>query len=72
MKPGGYVAIFGHPKTNHRMKCAFEDAGFKIVEEIDWVYLSGFPKNQDIGKMFLKQIEKQLKEQGVDKIEWEE
>ena len=54
MKPGGYVCIFGHPKTNHRMKSAFEDVGFNIVEEIDWVYLSGFPKNQDIGKMFDK------------------
>ena len=54
MKSGGYVCIFGHPKTNHRMKSAFEDAGFNIVEEIDWVYLSGFPKNQDIGKMFDK------------------
>ncbi len=29
IKPGGYVLIFGHPKTNHRMKCAFEDVGFK-------------------------------------------
>ncbi len=54
MKHGGYVAIFGHPKTNHRMKCAFEDAGFKIVEETDWVYLTGMPKNQDIGKLFDK------------------
>jgi len=54
IKPGGYVCIFGHPKTNHRMKCAFEDVGFNIVEEIDWVYLSGFPKNQDIGKLFDK------------------
>lgn len=39
IKPGGYVCIFGHPKTNHRMKCAFEDAGFNVVEEIEWVYL---------------------------------
>ncbi len=54
LKPGGYAAIFGHPKTNHRMKCAFEDAGFNIVEEIDWVYCSGMPKNQDIGKLFVK------------------
>ena len=36
------------------MKCAFEDAGFNIVEEIDWVYGTGFPKNQDIGKLFDK------------------
>jgi site-specific DNA-methyltransferase (adenine-specific) len=56
IKPGGYVCIFGHPKTNHRMKCAFEDVGFKIVEEIDWVYGSGFPKNQDIGKLFDKKV----------------
>lgn len=54
VKSGGYVLIFGHHKSNHRMKCAFEDVGFNIVEEIDWVYGSGFPKNQDIGKMFSK------------------
>jgi len=54
IKHGGYVCIFGHPKTNHRMKCAFEDLGFNIVEEIDWVYRTGFPKNQDIGKLFDK------------------
>lgn len=52
MKSGGYVAIFGSVKTNHRMKCAFEDSGFIIVEEIDWLYLSGLPKSQDVGKMF--------------------
>lgn len=68
IKKGGYVMIFGHHKSNHRMKCAFEDAGFKIVEEIDWIYSTGFPKNQDIGKMFLKQIERQIKKQGVMKI----
>lgn len=54
MKPGGYAAIFGHPKTNHRMKCAFEDSGFKIVEEIDWIFCTGFPKNQDISKLLAK------------------
>lgn len=52
MKSGAYVAIFGSVKTNHRMKCAFEDSGFIIVEEIDWFYLSGMPKSQDVGKMF--------------------
>lgn len=62
MKPGGYVCIFGHPKTNHRMKCAFEDVGFQIVEEIDWIYLNGFPKCQDIGKLFDKKagVERQI------------
>ena len=56
MKPGGYVAIFGHPKMNHRMKCAFDDAGFKIVEEIDWLYCTGMPKSQDIGKQYDKKV----------------
>ncbi|MBO5017071.1 MAG: hypothetical protein J6C92_14905 [Bacteroidaceae bacterium] len=65
MKPGGYVAIFGHPKTNHRMKCAFEDVGFKVVEEIDWIYSTGMPKNQDIGKLFDKSGNKEMVEQYV-------
>lgn len=56
MKPGGYVAIFGHPKMNHRMKCAFDDVGFDIVEEIDYLYLSGLPKCQDIGKMYDRKV----------------
>jgi len=40
------------------MKCAFEDAGFQIVEEIDWIYGTGFPKNQDISKLFDKKAGK--------------
>jgi hypothetical protein len=52
MKSGAYVAIFGSVKTNHRMKCAFEDSGYLITEEIDYLYLSGMPKSQDVGKMF--------------------
>ncbi|MSS07112.1 site-specific DNA-methyltransferase [Clostridium sp. WB02_MRS01] len=67
VKPGGCVAIFGHPKTNHRMKCAFEDSGFKIVEEIDWIYLTGMPKNQDIGKLFDKAAGAERKVVGIDK-----
>lgn len=62
IKSGGYVLIFGHHKSNHRMKCAFEDVGFNIVEEIDWVYGSGFPKNQDISKMFNKNNDDELSE----------
>jgi site-specific DNA-methyltransferase (adenine-specific) len=65
IKPGGYVLIFGHPKTNHRMKCAFEDVGFNVVEEIDWIYLTGMPKNQDIGKLFDKRAGKERKVIGV-------
>lgn len=63
VKHGGYVLVFGHHKTNHRMKSAFEDVGFNIIEEIDWVYGTGFPKNQDIGKMFDKKNKAQLAKQ---------
>lgn len=45
IKLGGYVLIFGYYRINYRMKCVFEDVGFKIVEEIVWVYGSGFFKN---------------------------
>ncbi len=65
LRPGGFALIFGHPKTNHRMKCAFEDVGFNIVEEIDWIYFSGFPKNQDIGKMFDKKAGVERKKLGI-------
>lgn len=66
MKPGSYVAIFGSAKTNHRMKCAFEDSGFRIVEEIDWIYCSGMAHNQDIGKMFERSGYKQSSEMWSD------
>lgn len=68
MKSGGYVCVFGHPKTNHRMKCAFEDAGFNIVEEIDWVYGTGMPKNQDIGKLFDKKVGAVREVAGIKKL----
>lgn len=35
-----------------------------------WLYGSGFPKSMNIGRTMLKDIEKQLNEQGVDNIEW--
>ena len=47
------------------MKCAFEDAGFQIVEEIDWIYGTGMPKNQDIGKLFDKKAGVERKITGV-------
>lgn len=54
LKPGGFLLAFGSPRMAHRMACGFEDAGFRIVDTIEWLYLTGFPKAQDIGKMFDK------------------
>lgn len=54
LKPGGFLLAFGATRMAHRMACGFEDAGFEIVDTIEWLYLTGFPKAQDIGKMFDK------------------
>jgi site-specific DNA-methyltransferase (adenine-specific) len=55
LKSGGYCLIFGGTRTHHRLVCAFEDAGFEIKDEIQWIYSSGFPKSYNISKGFDKQ-----------------
>lgn len=50
LKPGGYLLAFAGTRTQHRMACAIEDAGFEIRDVIMWVYGSGFPKSLDISK----------------------
>tara|TARA_Y100000310_G_scaffold154514_1_gene154067 strand:- start:2105 stop:3166 length:1062 start_codon:yes stop_codon:yes gene_type:complete len=50
MKSGSYVLAFGGTRTWHRLAVAIEDAGFEIRDTIMWVYGTGFPKGQDIGK----------------------
>lgn len=54
MKSGGICLIFGGTRTHHRLVCAFEDAGFEIKDEIQWIYSSGFPKSYNISKGFDK------------------
>ena len=70
LKPGGYLLAFGGSRTFHRIACAIEDAGFEIRDTIMWLYGSGFPKSMNIGKTLLKNIEEELKKQGVENIEW--
>lgn len=50
LKPGGYLLAFGGTRTYHRLVCGLEDAGFDIIDQIDWVYGSGFPKSHNISK----------------------
>ena len=54
MKSGGICLIFGGTRTHHRLVCAFEDAGFQIKDEMQWIYGSGFPKSYNISKGFDK------------------
>lgn len=50
LKPGGYLLSFGAPRTYHRMACAVEDAGFRIVDQLDWIYTHGKPKGTDLAR----------------------
>ena len=50
LKPGGHLLAFAGMRTQHRMACRIEDAGFEIRDMIAWVYGSGFPKSANIGK----------------------
>lgn len=63
LKPGGYALIFGGTRTHHRLVCAFEDAGFEIKDEIQWIYGSGFPKSYNISKGFDKLKDIKLSQQ---------
>ena len=70
LKPGAFLLSFAGTRTYHRMAVNIEDAGFEIRDMISWLYGSGFPKSLNVGKSTLKMIEKELKKQGVEKIEW--
>lgn len=50
LKPGGFLLAFGCPKNMHRIICAIEDSGFIIRDEIFYMYGTGMPHGQNIGK----------------------
>jgi DNA modification methylase len=54
LKPGGTALIFAGSRTQHRMACNVEDAGFILKDTIMWLYGSGFPKATDISKQLDK------------------
>lgn len=54
LKPGGYVLAFSGTRTQHRMVCAIEDAGFEIRDQIGWAFGSGFPKSHDVEKSLIR------------------
>jgi len=56
LKPGGYLLAFGAPRTYHRLATNLEDIGFEIKDSLMWVFGSGFPKAQDIGKQMDKKL----------------
>ena len=50
LKPGGHLLSFGAPRTYHRMVCAAEDAGLRVIDQIDWIYIHGKPKGTDLAR----------------------
>lgn len=50
LKPGAFLLSFGGTRTQHRLVCGVEDAGFEIRDMITWNYGTGFPKSHNIGK----------------------
>jgi DNA modification methylase len=55
LKHGAHILVACGTRTQHRMACAIEDAGFEIRDVITWHYGSGFPKSLDISKQIDKQ-----------------
>jgi len=50
LKPGGHALIACGTRTQHRMVCNIEDAGFEIRDVVSWFYGSGFPKSLNVSK----------------------
>jgi DNA modification methylase len=45
LKPGGWLAAFGTPRTAHRLVAGVEDAGFEVRDQLLWLYANGVPKS---------------------------
>lgn len=54
LKPGGHLLAFSAARTYHHLATNVEMAGFEIRDQLMWLYGSGFPKAQDIGKAIQK------------------
>jgi site-specific DNA-methyltransferase (adenine-specific) len=60
LKPGGHILAFSAARTYHHLAVTLEQAGFEIRDQIMWIYSSGFPKSQDVGKSIERSINKAL------------
>ena len=66
LRPGGHLVSFSGTRTYHRATVNIEDAGFDIRDMIVWTYGTGFPKSQDLGKVFDKAAGVEREVVGVD------
>jgi site-specific DNA-methyltransferase (adenine-specific) len=56
LKPGGHLLAFSGTRTQHRMVCAIEDAGFDIRDQLGWLFGSGFPKSHDAERAIARHL----------------
>jgi len=61
LKPGGHILAFSAARTYHHLATNIEGVGFDIRDQLMWLYASGFPKAQDIGKAIDKRAKKESK-----------
>lgn len=47
-KPGAWLVAAGSARTAHRLTVGLEDAGWEIVDVIDWIYSSSFHRAVDL------------------------
>ncbi len=45
LKPGAHAAIFGAPRTFHRLVSGVEDSGLQVRDQLLWIYAQGMPKS---------------------------
>lgn len=67
LKPGGHMLAFSAARSYHWIAVMIENAGFEIRDQIMWIYSSGFPKSQDVGKSIDRSAGKKnkLKDRGT-------
>lgn len=68
LKPGGHILAFSAARTYHHLAVTIEQAGFEIRDQIMWIYSSGFPKSQDVGKSIQRSlgVKKTKKQKGFN------
>ena len=62
LKPGGHLLAFSAARTYHILATNIQSVGFEIRDQIMWLYASGFPKAQDIGKAIERRAGKKDKQ----------
>lgn len=56
LKPGGHLVVFAGSRTQDIMGLSVRLAGFDVRDSMAWIFGSGFPKGQNIGKAIDKKL----------------